>query len=334
MLLAPLAALFLGGGTALAATCNPAGTTGLTAAVIASSAQYITGTIDATGCDIGIYVGPSGAGTIISFASVSNANVHGIFIQDTSNVQVRFSTVSNNDVGGTAPYPESKAIQAEGSRNVAIVSNIVTNNGDGGIAITDDGPFNPGAPNSGSLRPGYGNVVAYNFVRYNGRGCGIVFSAYNPGGGVSGNLADHNTVMNNSAGIVDAADAPNTTATNNSVTNNTSAYNGYAGIIVHSNAPGDVVSNTMVQNNVVHDNGGRVPGNSVQTQSTPPLPMSLGIVVSAPPPDGGTLLMTYVSVNHISNEDVGIAHFADVFSFIVGNTFSNVNTNVAVIPGP
>jgi len=41
-----------------------------------------------------------------------------------------------------------------------------------------------------------------------------------------------------------------------------------------------------------------------------------------------------VSVNQISNEDVGIAHFADVFSFIVGNTFSNVNTNVAVIPGP
>ena len=323
MLLAPLAALFLGGGTALAATCSPAGTTGLTAAIVATGAQYITGTIDATGCDIGIYVGPSGAGTIISFANVSNAGVHGILIQDTSNVQVRFSTVSNNAPGGET-FPETKAIQAEGSRNVAIVRNTVTDNGGGGIAITDDGPFNPGAPNAGSLHPGYGDVVAYNFIQDNTNGCGLVVSAYNPGAGVSGNLVDHNTVVNNpAAGIVIAADAPNTTATNNSVTNNTSAYNGYAGIIVHSNAPGDVVSNTLVQNNIVHNNGGRMLQDSVQAQLLAPLPGSFGIIVSAPG-GAGTILMTYVSVNQISNEYTGIGHSDDVLTIIAGNGYSNV----------
>ena len=41
-----------------AANCLQAGNTGLTASIVAHPGQTITGAVDATGCDLGIYVGP------------------------------------------------------------------------------------------------------------------------------------------------------------------------------------------------------------------------------------------------------------------------------------
>ena len=74
----------LGANCAVAA-CLTAGSTGLTTKVILASNQQLTGTaINATGCDIGIFVGPGTKKVLISGVTVTGANEHGIFVQDAS----------------------------------------------------------------------------------------------------------------------------------------------------------------------------------------------------------------------------------------------------------
>lgn len=73
--------------------CAPAGSTGLTAAVVAAAGQRISGTIDATGCDVGIYIGPDATAAQVVGATVTGANDHGIFVQDASGVAISQSTI-------------------------------------------------------------------------------------------------------------------------------------------------------------------------------------------------------------------------------------------------
>lgn len=298
------------GGTALAnGLCHPAGTSGMTAFVVATSGEHISGTINASGCGIGVYVGPGVYNVVISGANISGAKYHGIYAQDTFNVTIENNVVSNNEPNGGA-FLETKAIQLTGTSNSVVEYNTVDNNGGGGIAVTDDGNFDavsPGGPVAGLPNPGNNNKIIGNDVENNTSDCGIVVSSYIPGEGVSGNVVSGNTVINNSAGIVIAADAPNTMANNNSVTNNVSNGNEFAGIVVHSNEPGDVVNGTLVESNTV--DGNPIPG--------------IGIIVGAEAP-GATLSGTVVIANQISNEHIGIAtrDVHRLWSF--GNRFHHV----------
>ena len=110
----------LGSGIAGAVSCSAAGSTGLTASVIATTSQTITSPIDATGCDLGIYVGPGVTGVTINNATVTGANDHGIFAQDTSGLTVTNSTVSGNGVAPTAGIDENKAIELVGVSNSTV----------------------------------------------------------------------------------------------------------------------------------------------------------------------------------------------------------------------
>ena len=93
------------GSPARAATCTPAGSTGFTAAVVATAGQTISNqTVDATGCDLGIYVGPTASGVTISDTTVSGANDHGIMAEDATNLAIQNSTIENN---GLNPTPTS-----------------------------------------------------------------------------------------------------------------------------------------------------------------------------------------------------------------------------------
>ena len=80
-----------------AAGCSPAGATGLTASMVATPGQTIdassigSSTLDATGCDIGIYVPPSADGVTIGSTTtagdgitISGANDTGIFAEQNS----------------------------------------------------------------------------------------------------------------------------------------------------------------------------------------------------------------------------------------------------------
>jgi parallel beta-helix repeat protein len=235
-------------------TCLPAGGTGLTAAVVATTGQIVTGTIDATGCNVGVYVGPWASSVVISGATITGAKDHGIFIQDTSNVLVENSTVSGNGVSPTPGIPENKAIELVGTSYSVVRNNIVTGNmADGGIGVSDDGMIDPGAARPGSPHPAMLNSVIGNRVTENGGGCGIVVASYNSS--VSNNLVANNTVVRNPAGIVVAADAPNTSVKDNWVMGNAITDNSIPGVIIHSNAPGDTLSGTVVQGNVISGNG-------------------------------------------------------------------------------
>jgi len=289
-------ALLGGAAVGAAPVCSAAGSTGLTASVVAYSGDVISGTVDATGCDIGIYAGPGASHVTVNNASVSNANDHGILFQDVTNSVIENSTVSNNGVAPTTGIAENKGLQLVGTFNVTVQGNIVTGNmADGGIAINDDGPIDPGAPNPGYLNAATNNTIEGNQVFGNSGGCGIVLSAYNPGAGVNRNRVVGNNVTNNqSVPVVVAADTPNTTAIQNSIINNTITDNDGPGVVVHSNAPGDVVSRTTIFGNTISGNASLGPLTNFQ---------NTGIAIRG---EVEPVTQTTIIFNTITNEYYGI----------------------------
>lgn len=276
--------------------CVPAGTTGLTAKVVAQSGDVVSGSIDATGCDIGVYAGPGTYGVTVTGATVSNANDHGIFFQDVSSSIIESSTVSNNGLARHDTIAEDKGIQLVGTFNVRVQNNTVTGNmADGGIAINDDGPIDPGAPNPGYLHAATHNTIQGNLVSGNSGGCGIVLSAYNPGAGVSSNVVVGNRVTNNqSVPVVVAADTPNTTASQNSILSNIITDNDGPGVVIHSNAPGDVVTRTTIYGNTISGNASLGPLTDLE---------DTGIAIRG---EVESVTRTFIVLNTITNEHFGI----------------------------
>ncbi len=329
IILLPIALFILLPSIALALP-NP-NNTGLTAKVIATKGQIITGIVDATGFDIGVYVGPGITGVIITKATITGANDHGIFIEDTSNVIVQNSIISGNGISPHGGIPEDKAITLSGTTNCIVKDNNVSFNlNDGGIAVTDDGAFDPAAPNPGLSRPGRGNIIVGNLVQDNLIGCGIIVAAYNPGQGVSDNIVMNNMVIGNSpgpfppyiGGIVIAADMPSTTATYNLVLKNTVKGGWIPGIIVHSNAPGDFVSGTIIVGNTLDSNGAFPPSEPNDAQK----PTGINIVAETPT---SVLTNTLVIGNVVTSDYYGVWHVHDTDTLIIG---LKGNTVVPIAP--
>jgi hypothetical protein len=248
------------------ATCTAAGSTGFTAAMIATSGQTISSVVDATGCNVGIYVGPGVTGVTIDGATVRNANDQGILVQDTTGITIKNSYVHDNDQSVNPAVAEDKAIELVGTSNSTVSNNnVIDNVGSGGIGVSDDGPMNPGAPNPGTPMPADNNTISFNTVSHNGADCGIVLAAYDAGEGLHNNVVNGNVLDSNHAGIVVATDSPNTTVVGTKVTNNTIMNSAIAGIIVHSNAPGDVLDGTVVTGNTLIANGPMPPHTTLPT---------------------------------------------------------------------
>lgn len=317
---------------AAAPVCQSAGSTGLTAAVIATSNQTITGTIDATGCGVGVYIGPGITGVTVDNATISGANDHGILVQDASNDTIENSLVTGNGLNpSTCPSPptpptgpcisEDKGIELVGTSHVTVEDNVVTKNmADGGIGVADDGPIDPGAPQPGTLHPGYHNLIKGNVISGNPTGCGIVVAAYNPGAGVSNNVVEGNDVTGNVAGIVVAADAPHTLAINNDVFQNVASGNFIPGVIVHSNAPGDVVVGTDVEGNVLSGNG---PDPHAAGGKGPAGPAGI-VVIAEPLPPGAPASLpkaivrdTTVKGNTYAGETVNLFIFGSIATSVL-----------------
>lgn len=301
--------------------CHVAPGTGLTAKVVAMTGQHVTGTVDATGCDIGVFIGSQATHVVVDAATITGANDHGVLVQDSSSDVITNSEVTgigalhSADFGGA--IAEDKAIELVGSSHVVVTNNKVHDNAGGGIGVSDDGTVNPGALQAGSSLPAVNNVIADNTVSGNEAGCGIVIAAYNTGAGVVANKVVGNMVSTSPAGIVIATDMPNSSATDNKVVGNTTTDNGLPGIIVHSNAPGDRLDGTQVSGNTVSNNATHIPGG----------PMAAGIALIGEVEPVGPATVTG---NRISDEKNGITEANAPQVRTLGNTFSDVVTDIAV----
>jgi len=271
--------------------------------------------IDATGLANGIVVvGPSASGSVVEGFATINADNHGIFVQDSSNVRIENNLASNNGLNVQAGVGEDKAIQLAGASDSAIVGNIIVSNLYGGAGITDDGAIDPSwnataAPGSnipaGTPNPGNNDTISGNTIINNRPNhCAIVVSAYDQGEGVSNNVVSDNVVVDNQNGVIVAADTPNTVAINNSVINNNIVDNGEGGVIVHNNSPGDVVTGNVILNNVISGDGY--------------LPTLEGVIVGGEGPVAA--LNTVIEGNTFQNEAIGVEVVNGNNTMVGGNT--------------
>jgi nitrous oxidase accessory protein NosD len=240
-----------------AARCMAAGDTGLTTVMSAKSGQHIHGTIDASACNLGIYIGPGKHDVIVSHTTITGSKDHGIFVENATRVRIVHNVLRGTVTDPNPAISEDKAIELVGTSRSLVGWNLVTDTvGSGGIGLSDNGPLDAGAPNPGTLAPSVSNLVVGNHVRNSGSDCGIVLAAYDEGsGGVRHNSVEGNVVLHNAAGVVVATDLPNTVVRGNSVVGNRIKFNFIPGVIIHSNAPGDVLTHTLVAHNVLAGNG-------------------------------------------------------------------------------
>jgi hypothetical protein len=283
--------------------------------LISANGMPLSTIINATGLANGIVVvGQSAAGSVVEGFATINANNHGIFVQDSSNVRVENNLVSNNGLNVQAGLGEDKAIQLAGASDSAIVGNTIVGNLYGGAGITDDGAIDPSwnataAPGSnipaGTPNPGNNDTISGNMIINNRPNhCAIVVSAYDQGEGVSNNVVSDNVVVDNQNGIIVAADTPNTVANNNTVINNNIVDNGEGGVIIHNNSPGDVVKGNVIMNNFISGDGY--------------LPTLEGVIVGGEGPVAA--LNTVIEGNTFQNEAIGVQVVNGNNTMVGGNT--------------
>ncbi|MGH2717260.1 MAG: hypothetical protein ACRDJU_01610, partial [Actinomycetota bacterium] len=256
---------------------------------MATSNQTVTGTINATGCDLGVYVGPGVTGVTIGSTAagetttVTGANDTGIFAEQTSGILVQDVTITANGINPTTTVESFGGVVLAGVSSTVVTGTTITNNGGGGVFLNDNGPSDPGASNAGPKAPvaSVSDTVADNNINGNYGACGIVYSTHNSGGTISdssivGNIiSGHPGVFKATGpdvgGIVIGAASPGATISNIKVTGNDVSTSFEGGIIVHSHAPHDLVTGTVISGNIVG------PGNNWGQTNGPPT--TAGIIV-------------------------------------------------------
>ncbi|MDG6925558.1 MAG: right-handed parallel beta-helix repeat-containing protein [Nitrososphaerota archaeon] len=326
--------------------CVSAGSTGLTTVVVAFAGETISGSVNATGCDLGVYVPPGANGVMVTHAVITGANEHAILAQNVVGFTLRDSVITGNGLAVNPKVPDSKAVELVGTANSTVISNtIVANGADGGIALTDDGPVNPGALSPGVLSASVGNVVEFNFVNDTSpANCGIVLAGFNAGAGVRDNLVLGNTILGNSpknpgpgdGQIVIASDGPGVTISDNAVQANTIDGSLLPGIVVHSNAPGDVISGTDILNNNIINNGGYPVGGPFTSANDPVTATGIAVIAEAAvhEPNPPTVTGTNVLNNLVTGDVYGIWTCQTTQTTVVG-LIGNSQTNSTSCPaGP
>lgn len=244
-----------------APTCTKnVGGIGLSAMMVAQAHQVISNrTINAKGCDIGIYVGPNMTNVVIDHVTVTGANFDGILAQRTTYLTVKNSTITGNAFGTidpkAPPLPgsgvKSRVAQAFGISlfgvsHSTITRNNVFNNGRGGIGVMDIGPFNPGAlTQNPKAKPAASanDVISNNTLTKNYNGCAVVTATQNPAGRIIAMTISGNTITGTGmsktwgpdlGGIVVAANAPGSSAVDVSVHQNTISRSAEGAIVVNA----------------------------------------------------------------------------------------------------
>jgi hypothetical protein len=340
-----------------AASCTAnAGNTGLSASIVAHPGQRITHRmVDATGCDIGIFIGRGVEHVTVDAVTVTDANFQGILAIDTSHVTVVNSRIDGNGfntIDNSAPplpgsgvhsyVSQAFGISLFGVSDSTVAHNAVFNNGRGGIGIMDNGPNNPGAITQDESAPLMGSshdVVVGNQIWSNYNGCALVVATQNFGGWLSHLVLAGNTIHGTGlsptmgpdiGGIVVAADPPNSSVRNVRVLANRVTDSFEGGVIVNAEAFNSFTRNVLVA-------GNRVSGNNWGAQEAP---KTAGVIVFADPgaavPPGARAprnLFTFVAGNRISDQFYGIYSIGDYAPLTFGNRISVTSGGVPVYHG-
>jgi hypothetical protein len=283
---------------AAAAICTPTGffrdSINMTAALI-NPAGTVSGTVNATGCNIGVYYSAAGAGGTVKNANVYGANYFGVVVNGDDgpvNVDVLSSSIHNI---GESPHNGSqhgvgvyyRAFLAGGAATGKINGNQISTYQKGGIVangegtqvliqdnvVTGDGHVNFIAQNG--IQVGYGgsgsvmrNTVSGNsFVGFPGDGSAsggvLVVGGPGYGGAFTVNvMVNGNTLINNDVGVyfsnLEADFSAPVTATNNKAVNNTISDDQCFNASYQA-AVSDVGNNDKIINNKI-SGPGYVPG--------------------------------------------------------------------------
>ncbi|MGH9105844.1 MAG: right-handed parallel beta-helix repeat-containing protein [Acidimicrobiales bacterium] len=312
----PGGAAVAGAATAPSCTANVGGS-GLSAAVVATPHQSIAHkTVNATGCDIGIYVGAGASHVTISSVTVSGASFEGILAQKTSHLTIKSSTVTGNGfktANKSAPplqsglrsfVSDSFGISLFGVSNSTVEGNKVLDNGRGGIGLMDNGPRDPGTitqDHKASLVASSHDRITGNQMSRDYGGCALVVAAQNLGGTLSHLVISGNTVTGTGlarangpdiGGIVVAADLPSSTVSDVDVSANKVTGSWEGGVVVNAEAFNSstkdvhVTGNTVARNNLGHQEAPNTAGIIVfanDQAKVPPkshTPENVGTVVS------------------------------------------------------
>ena len=284
---------------ASAAVCTPTGyvrdSINLTAAVI-NPAAPVSGEVDATGCNIGVYFGPG------AFGSVDGADVHGAnyFGVVANGATVTVSNSSVHDIGET-PFNGSQhgvAIYLRAGATGTITGNTVSQYQKGGIVANDAGTT---AEIAGNTVTGLSPVP---FIAQNGIQLG-----YGATGSIRDNLVDGNSYSGSgwtSTGIL-IFEANDVHVLKNTVVNNQTGIGIEAWCWIAPSADG----NQIVQNTV---SGAQ-----------------WGVTVAAYALGGYSSCDASASDNKVTNNDVSSTG-GDIGIFVgtgvyYGSTFTPVATN-------
>ncbi|HET8601705.1 MAG TPA: right-handed parallel beta-helix repeat-containing protein [Segeticoccus sp.] len=345
---ASTALIGISAGTAQAAPasgCTPnVGNSGLSAAVVAHAGQRIVHrSIDATGCDIGIYVGHGASDVLIRSVWVHGANFQGIFAEKTWNLTVEHSLVNNNGFHtidpSAPPLPGSGvhsfvgqafAISVFGVQHAMVSDNVVFHNGRGGIGIMDNGPNDPGImmdkqnPSAPVIGSSYVRVTG-NRTWANYNGCGLVAATQNLGGNLSHLTLSGNRIAGTGmsstngpdiGGIVVAADLPNSWVRDVSVHGNRVTNSAEGGVILNAEAPNSWTKDVWIT-------GNRVSGNNWAHLEAP---NTAGVLVFAGPGAPGMKAAanrhTVIARNTITKQFYGIWSMGHYRPTIYGNHIS------------
>jgi hypothetical protein len=296
-------------------------------------------TIDATGFLNGIVVsGPDAAGTKVSGFTIINAELEGIFANQTTRVTISDNTLRYNDAEGpfgpdcvAQPDDCGEALHLQSVTNSTVTRNLVRDN-IGGILLTDeDGPTS-------------GNMISYNQVLENTLDCGITLAShwFTIGAAVTPDVAGvyknrifRNTSSGNgAAGIGIFAGPPGAAAWGNVVEGNTAMNNGLPGVAIHSHTAFQNANDNVVVNNVLAGNG---PDDDLVLLD-PSADGATGIsvmadVISVSPPilPASPIARVVISGNRISDEEFGVFTLGtDVVSGLPSDKFDSVDVPVTV----
>ncbi len=246
-------ALTLAGGwapAARAATCTPTGffrdNTNMTAALI--NPGTVTGEVDATGCNIGVYYGPGASGTV-SGADIHGANYFGV-VNDGATINIQNSAIY--DIGET-PFNGTQHgvgiyFVLGSSASGTISGNTIWNYQKGGIVVN-------GVGTSATIRD---NVVTglgpVGFIAQNGIQVGYGARASVMGNTVSGNSYTGTSTVSGGIIVVGGPWYGEAYTFGTQITGNTVVNNDIGVFVTNLAADGsapDVATNIKVVNNTI-----------------------------------------------------------------------------------